>query len=57
MQIGSHDASSLEARRRTGTSLSQKERSFYLRLTGRDNLLFFSRLRHKREREARAGGG
>jgi ABC-2 type transport system ATP-binding protein len=50
--IGSYDASSLEARRRTGTSLSQ-ERSFYLRLTGRDNLLFFSRLRHKREREAR----
>lgn len=50
--IGSYEASSLEARRRTGTSLSQ-ERSFYLRLTGRDNLLFFSRLRHKREREAR----
>ena len=50
--ICSHDASSLEARRRTGTSLSQ-ERSFYLRLTGRDNLLFFARLRHRREREAR----
>ena len=50
--IRSYDASSLEARRRTGISLSQ-ERSFYLRLTGRDNLLFFARLRHKRERDAR----
>jgi ABC-type multidrug transport system ATPase subunit len=50
--ICSHEASSLEARRRTGTSLSQ-ERSFYLRLTGRANLLFFARLRHRRDREAR----
>ena len=50
--IRSYDASSLEARRLTGISLSQ-ERSFYLRLTGRDNLLFFARLRHKRERDAR----
>ena len=42
----------MSARRRVGTSLSQ-ERSFYLRLTGRENLMFFSRLRHERERQAR----
>jgi ABC-type multidrug transport system ATPase subunit len=29
-----------------------QERSFYLRLTGHDNLLFFARLRHRRERDA-----
>jgi ABC-2 type transport system ATP-binding protein len=52
VRICSHEASSLEARRRTGTSLSQ-ERSFYLRLTGRDNLLFFARLRRGGDRQAR----
>jgi ABC-type multidrug transport system ATPase subunit len=46
------EAGSMPARRRVGTSLSQ-ERSFYLRLTGRENLMFFSRLRHDRERQAR----
>jgi len=48
-----HEAGSMEARRRLGVSLSQ-ERSFYLRLSGRDNLLFFSRLRHSRESDAQA---
>jgi ABC-type multidrug transport system ATPase subunit len=52
IQVCSHQAGSLEACRRLGASLSQ-ERSFYLRLTGRANLLFFSRLRHDRERDAR----
>jgi ABC-type multidrug transport system ATPase subunit len=51
IHICSHTAGSLDARRRLGASLSQ-ERSFYLRLTGRSNLLFFSRLRHDRERDA-----
>jgi ABC-type multidrug transport system ATPase subunit len=49
--ICSYEAGSMEARRRLGASLSQ-ERSFYLRLSGRDNLLFFSRLRHQREADA-----
>jgi ABC-type multidrug transport system ATPase subunit len=51
--ICNHESGSMEARRRLGVSLSQ-ERSFYLRLSGRDNLLFFSRLRHAREADARA---
>ena len=42
--VGAHAAGSIEARRLTGASLSQ-ERSFYLRLTGRENLLLFARLR------------
>jgi ABC-type multidrug transport system ATPase subunit len=48
--IGGYAAGSLEARRLVGASFSQ-ERSFYLRLTGHDNLLFFARLR-LRGREA-----
>jgi ABC-type multidrug transport system ATPase subunit len=43
-QIDGHSAGSLAARKRTGTSFSQ-ERSFYLRLSGRRNLLFFAQLR------------
>jgi ABC-type multidrug transport system ATPase subunit len=39
-----HVAGSRDARRIVGVSLSQ-ERSFYLRLSGRDNLLFFAGLR------------
>ena len=39
-----YPAGSIEARRLVGVSLSQ-ERSFYLRLAGRDNLLFFARAR------------
>jgi ABC-2 type transport system ATP-binding protein len=52
VEVCGHAAGSVAARRRIGVSLSQ-ERSFYLRLTGRNNLLFFARLRYRREREAR----
>ena len=45
-------AGSLHARRRVGVSLSQ-ERSFYLRLTGEENLLFFSKLRGRSKRKAK----
>ena len=51
VEVAGHRAGELEARRLTGASLSQ-ERSFYLRLTGRANLLFFARLRYASEREA-----
>jgi ABC-type multidrug transport system ATPase subunit len=43
-EVDGHAAGSLEARRRTGTSFSQ-ERSFYFRLSGRRNLLFFAQVR------------
>lgn len=46
VDVAGHPAGSLAANRLLGASLSQ-ERSFYLRLTGRDNLLFFARLRHR----------
>jgi ABC-type multidrug transport system ATPase subunit len=49
--IGGHPAGTVEARRLVGASFSQ-ERSFYLRLSGHDNLLFFGRLRHDGKREA-----
>ena len=42
--VAGHEAGSVAARRLTGVSLSQ-ERSFYLRLSGRENLVFFARLR------------
>jgi ABC-type multidrug transport system ATPase subunit len=42
--IGGHAAGSRAARALTGASLSQ-ERSFYLRLTGRQNLVFFASVR------------
>jgi ABC-2 type transport system ATP-binding protein len=51
ISIGGHQAGSLEARRLIGASFSQ-ERSFYLRLTGHENLLFFARLRIAGKREA-----
>ena len=44
VRVGGHPAGSLAARRLIGVSFSQ-ERSFYLRLTGADNLLTFARLR------------
>jgi ABC-type multidrug transport system ATPase subunit len=44
VSVAGHDPESLAARRLVGVSLSQ-ERSFYLRLSGRENLLFFARLR------------
>jgi ABC-2 type transport system ATP-binding protein len=49
--IGGHEAGTLEARRLVGVSLSQ-ERSFYLRLSGRENLYFFARVRGYATREA-----
>ena len=51
IQVGGHTAGAIEARRLVGASLSQ-ERSFYLRLSGYANLLFFARLRFDSEREA-----
>jgi ABC-type multidrug transport system ATPase subunit len=43
IRVAGHSAGSIEARQLTGASLSQ-ERSFYLRLSGRENLLLFARL-------------
>jgi ABC-2 type transport system ATP-binding protein len=54
VEIGGHPAGALRARRLVGASLSQ-ERSFYLRLSGHANLMFFARLRYDGEREAAAG--
>jgi ABC-type multidrug transport system ATPase subunit len=49
--VGSHRAGEVQARRLVGASLSQ-ERSFYLRLTGHANLVFFARIRFGDDREA-----
>jgi ABC-type multidrug transport system ATPase subunit len=51
VRIAGHAAGSIEARALVGVSLSQ-DRSFYLRLTGRENLLFFARARGYRKRQA-----
>jgi ABC-2 type transport system ATP-binding protein len=51
ISVCGHRAGSVPARRLLGASLSQ-ERSFYLRLTGRSNLLCFARLRSDSERDA-----
>lgn len=48
--VAGHEAGSLAARRLVGGSLSN-ERSFYLRLSGRENLAFFGRLRRTPQRE------
>jgi ABC-type multidrug transport system ATPase subunit len=53
VRVAGRDAGSIEARRLVGASFAQ-ERSFYLRLTGRENLLFYARLRSSSERAARA---
>jgi ABC-type multidrug transport system ATPase subunit len=50
VRIRGHEAGELAARRLVGASLSQ-ERSFYLRLSGRANLLFFARMRYDNARE------
>jgi ABC-2 type transport system ATP-binding protein len=50
VKISGHRAGSFEAHRLTGTSLSQ-ERSFYFRLSGRRNLLFFARVHGYSNRE------
>ncbi len=51
VRICGHRAGSVEARRLIGVSLSQ-ERSFYMRLSGRANLLFFARVRGRSGRAA-----
>jgi ABC-2 type transport system ATP-binding protein len=51
IEVGGHAAGSLEARSLIGATLSQ-ERSFYLRLSGWRNLLFFARVRGLSRREA-----
>ena len=51
IRIFGHAAGSRKARSLIGVSLSQ-ERSFYLRLTGRENLLLFARLRGLSKRAA-----
>jgi ABC-type multidrug transport system ATPase subunit len=49
--VGGYRAGTIGAGRLIGASFSQ-ERSFYLRLTGHDNLVFFARLRTTGKREA-----
>jgi ABC-2 type transport system ATP-binding protein len=49
--VDGHPAGSVAARRLIGVSLSQ-ERSFYLRLSGRQNLTFFARIRGFSRRDA-----
>jgi ABC-2 type transport system ATP-binding protein len=51
VRVAGHLAGSAEAKPLVGASLSQ-ERSFYLRLTGRANLVFFASLRHSRRADA-----
>lgn len=51
VRVMGHESGSFEARFATGSSLAQ-ERSFYRRLTGFENMLFFSRLRHRSRRAA-----
>ena len=51
VRVGGSLAGSLAARELVGVSFSQ-ERSFYLRLSARTNLLFFARLRHTSSRAA-----
>ena len=56
IRIGGHDAGTVAARRLLGVSFSQ-ERSFYLRLSGHDNLLFYARVRGATRREAERSVG
>ena len=51
--VGEHEAGTIEARRLLGASLSQ-ERSFYQRLSGHTNLVFFARFRYAGKRRATA---
>jgi ABC-type multidrug transport system ATPase subunit len=53
IRVGEHEAGSVEARRLLGASLSQ-ERSFYQRLSGHANLVFFARLRYAGKKSAAA---
>ena len=52
VRVAGHEAGTVAARECVGASFAQ-ERSFYLRLTGADNLLFYSRLRAPSARAAR----
>ena len=52
VQIAEYETGTLEARRLSGISFSQ-ERSFYLRLSGRENLFFIARMRGVGAAEAR----
>jgi len=49
--VGGHSAGTFAARSLIGVSLAQ-ERSFYLRLSGRENLILFARLRGLSRRAA-----
>jgi ABC-2 type transport system ATP-binding protein len=51
IRIAGHDAGTLAARRLLGVSFSQ-ERSFYLRLSAYENLVFYARVRGATPREA-----
>jgi ABC-type multidrug transport system ATPase subunit len=51
IEVDGHRSGSIEARARIGASLAQ-ERSFYLRLSGKDNLLFFARTRGLTRRQS-----
>jgi ABC-type multidrug transport system ATPase subunit len=53
ISVSGFAAGSIDARRLTGATLSQ-ERSFYMRLSGRENLAFFAGLRGLSSRRARA---
>jgi ABC-type multidrug transport system ATPase subunit len=50
VEVAGYRAGDIRARRLVGASLAQ-ERSFYLRLSGRTNLLFFARLRYESRQE------
>ena len=51
VEVGGHPAGSPATKHLVGVSLSQ-ERAFYLRLSGHENLLFYSSLRHSARRAA-----
>ena len=52
IRVGDQEVGTKAANSLVGASLSQ-ERSFYLRLSGRENLMFFARLRHSSRARAR----
>ena len=52
VRVAGHPAGTIAARRKLGVSFSQ-ERSFYLRLSGRTNLVFFAQLRSGSKRAAK----
>ena len=51
VRVAGFEAGTEEANRLVGASLSQ-ERSFYLRLSGRENLSFFAQFRHRSRADA-----